>query len=169
MSKIGKHMRGHFVAYLALFFALGGTSIAAVNTLPKNSVGSSQIKNGSIQKVDISKRTVSSLRGLRGPRGLTGPTGATGATGATGSQGGQGLPGTQGPSGVVGYVTNTDAPGAIDIDAEPVVCQTAPQVAGSSETARIDDWFSGVPAASAAMTFFLRTVYSTDGGTTWNN
>jgi len=70
---------------------------------------------------------------------------------------------------VVGYVTNTDAPGAIDIDAEPVVCQTAPQVAGSSETARIDDWFSGVPAASAAMTFFLRTVYSTDGGTTWNN
>jgi hypothetical protein len=40
MRKIGTHMRGHFVAYLALFFALGGTSFAAVNALPKNSVGS---------------------------------------------------------------------------------------------------------------------------------
>jgi hypothetical protein len=40
MRKIGNHMRGHFVAYLALFLALGGTSIAAVNALPTNSVGS---------------------------------------------------------------------------------------------------------------------------------
>ena len=40
MRKFGKHVRGHFVAYLALFFALGGTSIAAVNALPKNSVSS---------------------------------------------------------------------------------------------------------------------------------
>jgi hypothetical protein len=69
LRKIGKHARGHFVAYLALFFALGGTSFAAVNALPKNSVGSPQIKNGAIQKVDISKKTVSALHGLRGPRG----------------------------------------------------------------------------------------------------
>jgi Collagen triple helix repeat (20 copies) len=103
MRKIGKHMRGHFVAYLALFFALGGTSIAAVNALPNNSVGSPQIKNGAIQKVDLAKRTVSSLRGLRGTRGLQGPagpqgptgaTGATGAAGATGPKGDQGNPGT---------------------------------------------------------------------------
>src|SRR5207244_4964491 len=89
MKKIGNHLRGHFVAYLALFFALGGTSFAAVNALPKNSVGSPQIKNGSIQKVDISKRTVSALHGLRGLRGLTGATGATGAAGATGATGAQ--------------------------------------------------------------------------------
>ena len=90
MKKIGTHLRGHFVAYLALFFALGGTSFAAVNALPKNSVGSPQIKNGSIQKIDISKRTVSALRGLRGPRGLTGATGATGAAGAQGPKGDKG-------------------------------------------------------------------------------
>jgi hypothetical protein len=100
MSKIASHVRGHFVAYLALFFALGGTSFAAVNALPRNSVGSPQIKNGSIQKVDISKRTVSSLRGLRGLRGLTGsagpagPTGATGATGPKGDAGAAGAPGS---------------------------------------------------------------------------
>jgi len=90
LKKIGTHLRGHFVAYLALFFALGGTSVAAVNALPRNSVGSSQIKNGSIQKIDISKKTVSALRGLRGPRGLTGATGATGAAGAAGAQGAEG-------------------------------------------------------------------------------
>jgi hypothetical protein len=94
MKKIGNHVRGHFIAYLALFFALGGTSIAAVNALPKNSVGSPQIKNGSIQKVDISKKTVSALHGLRGPAGATGATGATGAAGAKGDTGAKGDPGT---------------------------------------------------------------------------
>ena len=87
MRKIGNHMRGHFVAYLALFFALGGTSIAAVNALPRNSVGSPQIKNGSIQKVDISRRTVAALHGARGARGPAGPTGATGAKGDKGDPG----------------------------------------------------------------------------------
>jgi len=99
MRKIASHVRGHFVAYLALFFALGGTSMAAVNALPKNSVGSSQIKNGSIQKVDISKRTVSSLRGLRGPRGPAGATGAAGSTGATGATGAPGAKGDKGDPG----------------------------------------------------------------------
>ena len=36
----GRHLRQHFVAYLALFVALGGTSFAAANALvPSNSVG----------------------------------------------------------------------------------------------------------------------------------
>jgi predicted RNA-binding protein with TRAM domain len=80
-------MRSHFVAYLALFFALGGTSFAAANALPKNSVGSPQIKNGAIQKIDISKRTVAALRGLRGPRGLQGIQGIQGIKGDTGAKG----------------------------------------------------------------------------------
>jgi hypothetical protein len=96
LRKIGKHMRGHFVAYLALFFALGGTSFAAVNALPKNSVTSTQIKNGTILKADMNKKTVSALRGLRGPRGLTGATGATGAAGATGAKGDTGATGAPG-------------------------------------------------------------------------
>ena len=91
MKEIGKHVRGHFVAYLALFFALGGTSFAAVNALPRNSVGSPQIKNHSIQKIDIGRQTVAALHGARGARGPAGPTGVTGATGATGAAGPQGM------------------------------------------------------------------------------
>jgi hypothetical protein len=99
MKKIGKHMRGHFVAYLALFFALGGTSIAAVNALPKNSVGSAQIKNGAIQKVDLARRTVSSLRGLRGTAGAQGPAGPQGSAGTQGAQGSKGDKGDTGAPG----------------------------------------------------------------------
>jgi Collagen triple helix repeat (20 copies) len=110
MRNIGNHVRGHFVAYLALFFALGGTSVAAVNALPKNSVGSPQIKNGSIQKVDISKRTVSALRGARG---LRGPAGATGATGATGAKGDTGAQGIQGIQGVPGNPATADGPAIV--------------------------------------------------------
>jgi hypothetical protein len=40
---------------LALFFALGGTSFAAANALlPRNSVGTSQVINGSLQTSDLS-------------------------------------------------------------------------------------------------------------------
>lgn len=98
------HLRTHFVAYLALFFALGGTSIAAVQALPRNSVGSPQIKNHSIQKVDISRRTVAALRGARGARGPAGPAGAAGSKGATRPAGPAGAPGAPGASGVSGYV-----------------------------------------------------------------
>jgi hypothetical protein len=83
-------VRGHFVAYLALFFALGGTSIAAVNALPRNSVGTPQLKNGAVTKQKIAKKTIASLRGLRGPRGLTGAAGAAGAAGAKGDTGAPG-------------------------------------------------------------------------------
>jgi hypothetical protein len=93
MSKISSHVRGHFVAYLALFFALGGTSIAAVNALPTNSVGTAQLKNGAVTKQKIAKKTIASLRGARGPAGATGPKGDTGATGAPGAPGGPGPPG----------------------------------------------------------------------------
>jgi hypothetical protein len=99
MNRIAKHLRGHFVAYLALFFALGGTSIAAVNALPRNSVGSAQIKNGSIQKVDISKRTAAALRGKRGPRGLQGIQGIQGIQGVQGAQGQKGDKGDTGAPG----------------------------------------------------------------------
>jgi hypothetical protein len=33
--RIVKHLRSHAVAYVALFFALGGTSMAASQALPK--------------------------------------------------------------------------------------------------------------------------------------
>jgi hypothetical protein len=47
MNRTLKHLRGNAIAYLALFVALGGTSYAAFS-LPKNSVGTAQLRNGSV-------------------------------------------------------------------------------------------------------------------------
>jgi hypothetical protein len=86
------------VSCIALGVALGGTSVAAINALPRNSVGTTQLKNGAVTKKKINKKTIAQLRGNRGPRGLQGPQGAQGAQGA---QGVQGIQGIQGPAGVV--------------------------------------------------------------------
>jgi hypothetical protein len=92
-----RYIKRHHLALLALFFALGGTSFAAGNALlPKDSVGSKQVINGSLQTSDLSNKARSALkgsRGLSGPAGAQGAQGATGATGATGAQGVQGAPG----------------------------------------------------------------------------
>ncbi len=52
MNRLTQHVRSNVVAYLALFVALGGTSYAAIN-LPANSVGGTQIRNGSIKPVKL--------------------------------------------------------------------------------------------------------------------
>ena len=87
------------VATLALFIALGGSSYAALK-LPRNSVGSPQIRaravgsselaprsvtsrtinNGSVGIDDVSTRAKAALRGRQGP---VGPQGAPGASGVT--------------------------------------------------------------------------------------
>lgn len=54
LAKFTAYLRSHHVALLALFLALGGTSYAAA-TLPANSVGSSQIKDGQVTKSDLAK------------------------------------------------------------------------------------------------------------------
>ena len=157
MKEIGKHVRGHFVAYLALFFALGGTSFAAVNALPKNSVGSPQIKNGSIQKVDISRRTVAALhgaRGARGPAGATGATGATGAIGATGATGATGAAGPQGPTGVVGTGAFSGDAGASIAGAALDYLFVGPTVSATTNANQMLVGAAEAPLGSAAGTTF---------------
>jgi hypothetical protein len=47
------------MALVALFVALGGTSLAAVSVLvPKNSVGSAQVIDRSLQSQDLSRKTI---------------------------------------------------------------------------------------------------------------
>src|SRR5690349_8758337 len=100
MEGVMHHVRRNLVAYLALFVALSGTSYAASTTLlPKNSVGSAQVINSSLQKQDLSKRAVAALRGARGPQGPQGAQGTPGAQGAQGVPGAQGIPGAPGPQG----------------------------------------------------------------------
>src|SRR4051794_28129178 len=52
LSRIGSHLSGNLVAYLALMVALGGTSYAAV-ALPPNSVGTREVRNNSLLRSDL--------------------------------------------------------------------------------------------------------------------
>src|SRR5206468_9306480 len=91
MLRTASYISRHHLALLALFVALGGTSFAASNALlPRNSVGTKQVINGSLQTNDLSNKARNALRGNRGLRGPAGAQGAQGATGATGPQGLQG-------------------------------------------------------------------------------
>ena len=99
------------VACLALLVALGGTSVAAVNQLGRNTVNTPQLVNGAVTNPKIRNNAVNSSKvanrsllrsdfapgqlpaGPVGPQGPAGPTGAAGAAGAAG------------PAGVIGAVT----------------------------------------------------------------
>jgi len=85
VRRILRHLRSNPVAYLALFIALGGTSVAAVSAvLPKNSVGTLQVRNGSLLKQDFRAGQLpagaAGAAGAAGPAGPAGPAGAAGAT-----------------------------------------------------------------------------------------
>lgn len=82
------------IAVLALFIALGGTSYA-VAALPKNSVGTQQIKKDAVTGVKVKNGSLSSADFAAGTL-LKGDTGASGATGATGPQGATGAAGPAG-------------------------------------------------------------------------
>jgi hypothetical protein len=91
----GRLTYANVMATIAVFVALGGTSVAAVS-LKRNSVGSAQIKNGSLTGDDVQNNSLSggdikSLTGkdfkggqlpqsAQGPPGPQGPAGAAGAT-----------------------------------------------------------------------------------------
>ena len=69
------------VACAALAVALGGTGYAAV-LVPRNSVGTAQVKNYSLERQDFAPGVIKP-----GPRGPAGPQGAAGPAGATGPAG----------------------------------------------------------------------------------
>jgi hypothetical protein len=68
------------ISLIALFVALGGTTYAATS-LPRNSVGTAQLRNGGVTRKKLNKKTILALKGARGPQGLQGPKGDTGASG----------------------------------------------------------------------------------------
>jgi hypothetical protein len=78
------------ISIVALFVALGGTGYAAV-TLPRDSVGSFQLKPGAVHRPDQGKNSIDSSKVVNGsllgadfkvgqlPAGPTGPSGPAGA------------------------------------------------------------------------------------------
>lgn len=104
------------IATVALFLALGGTSYAALK-LPKNSVGSKQLKRNAVTsaKVKAGSLLTSDFRSSQRSR-LRGPAGAKGAQGAPGPVTGS-LP------------SGATARGVYNVDFEP---EAAGEISGGS-------------------------------------
>jgi len=98
LASVLRHLRRNLVAYVALLFALSGSSYAAAAL-----INGSQIKPHSIPRNRLTSKAIAQLKGNRGPQGARGLQGAPGPTGARGVQG---VPGIQGP------------PGPVDLDYE---------------------------------------------------
>lgn len=93
------------VALIALTVALGGTSYAALK-LPKNSVGSDQIRANAISGAKIRDGSLFANDFAAGqiPKGPRGDIGPQGPAGVPGTAGAQGATGSQGPPGVAQVV-----------------------------------------------------------------
>jgi hypothetical protein len=65
------------MSVVAVFIALGGTGYAAFK-LPKNSVGTKQLKNGAVTPTKIRHSALAILKGDKGAKGDTGPAGKDG-------------------------------------------------------------------------------------------
>lgn len=99
------------VACIALLVALGGTSVAAVSQVARNSVGTPQLKDGAVSNAKIKNSAVNSakvanrslLRADFAPGQL--PAGPTGPQGPAGAAGAAGPTGAAGPAGVIGAIT----------------------------------------------------------------
>jgi len=118
---------------LALAVALGGTGYAAV-TLPKNSVGTAQLKRGAVvaEKVKAHSLVAGNFKPGELPAGPTGPQGAqglAGAAGPAGPAGAQGNPATK----LFATVTRNAAGGGVHLGASSGV-QTLVRQGGGSGT-----------------------------------
>ena len=96
----GKLTYANLVSTLCLILLIGGGgAYAATRMLPKNSVGSRQIKKGAVGPAKLSSAAKAALRGQSGPRGASGPQGPAGPQGARGDRGERGEKGDIGPPG----------------------------------------------------------------------
>lgn len=81
------------ISVIALIVAMGGTGYAAVS-LPKNSVGTAQLRNGAVTKQKIARKTLGAFKGAGGPagcdwqHGCDRPGGSAGGDWPSGSGGG---------------------------------------------------------------------------------
>jgi hypothetical protein len=108
--------------------------------LPKNSVGSAQVVNGSLKRIDLSGTAIAALRGTRGqsgPPGIQGPQGPPGERGAQGVPGIQGVPGTARAFGLVddvGALSRSANVAGVDIPKVGIFCLTLAPGIGTGQT-----------------------------------
>jgi hypothetical protein len=93
------------VACAALLVALGGTSYAAVLQVPRNSVGTAQLKSNAVTSAKVKNGSL--LSGDFKPGQIpAGPAGPSGAAGPAGPAGPPGAAGPTGPSDAVARAIN---------------------------------------------------------------
>ncbi len=84
-------MKSALIAAIVAAVVATASATAAVTVV----ITSKDIKNGTIQTLDISAKAKTALKGNRGARGPAGARGPTGAQGPAGAAGAQGPPGIQ--------------------------------------------------------------------------
>lgn len=89
------------ISTLSLFLVLGGSAYAA-SVLPKNSVGTRQLKAAAVTPAKLSTAAKATLTGPAGPAGATGAKGVRGERGEEGPRGPQGERGLSGERGLTG-------------------------------------------------------------------
>jgi hypothetical protein len=106
------------IACLALALSLGGTGYA-ISALPKDSVGTPQLKKGAVVSAKVKDGSLQAADFAPGqlPPGPAGQRGPAGERGPAGPAGPQGPAGSEGPRGISGYermsfsTTLTTSPG----------------------------------------------------------
>jgi hypothetical protein len=133
------------VACLALAISLSGAAFAVSMALPRNSVGTAQLKNNAVNSAKVKNASLRALDFAPGqiPQGPTGPAGPQGPQGKTGVSGLQMLSGTG--------TSNSSSPKSQQQD-----CPSGKRAVGGG----------GVLVGSISNTF-LWTSRPTDAGTGW--
>jgi hypothetical protein len=124
---LSKLTYANVMATIAVFVALGGVGYAATR-LPRNSVGTKQIRKAAVTPAKLNKAAKRALqgpagpegpRGGEGPRGPAGQQGQRGPQGATGAAGGRGAQGEKGEKGERGDRGEKGEPGERGPSGEP--------------------------------------------------
>ena len=102
---MGAWIRRHYMALVALFVALGGTTYAA--SVAKNTVTSKSIKKGAVRSADVQDDGVKGIDVDEASLDFAGLTELKGDPGPQGLQGERGLQGETGPQGIPGPVVGT--------------------------------------------------------------
>jgi hypothetical protein len=136
------------VACLALAISLSGAAYAVSTALPRNSVGTAQLKNNAVNSAKVRNHALRAVDFAPGqiPRGPTGPTGPAGP------------PGPQGPPGASGLqlISGSGASNSTSPKSEQQNCPAGKRAVGGG----------GVLTGSTTNTF-LTTSRPTDAGTGW--
>jgi hypothetical protein len=116
MRRLRNHVPALTIACLAIVISLSSVGYAA-SVLPRNSVGTVQIRNDAIVSSKVKDRSLLLLdvaaglppapQGAKGEQGDRGPRGETGSAGPAGTPGQAGAQGLRGPRGASGWTFRT--------------------------------------------------------------